>query len=104
MTQPDLLLPAIVEKELGYGLRSDVIDGVDYPLDYFVCIRGRTSMGDLRPWKPNQCHPIVLGSAPTEPSPSVQHSTATSSLVITRSFKFLYVVSIIIFYIRYDLC
>ena len=68
LTQPDLLLPAIVEKEVGYGVRSDTIEGVDYPTDFFVCIRARTSLGQLRPWKPNQCQ-IVVPAPPTQGSP-----------------------------------
>lgn len=57
--QPDLVNPPVISKDVGYGLRSDRIDGVSRPTQYFVCMRARTSLGYLRPWKPNQCQPVV---------------------------------------------
>ena len=61
--QPDLVTTPVISKEVGYGLRSDRIDGLDRPTQYFVCIRARTSLGYLRPWKPNQCQPVVSSRA-----------------------------------------
>ena len=63
--QPDLVSPPVLSKDVGYGLRMDRIDGIDQPTKYFVCIRARTSLGYLRPWKPNQCYPVVC-SHPTK--------------------------------------
>lgn len=61
--QPDLVSPPVTTKEVGYGLRSDQIDGINQPENNFVCIRARTSLGYLRPWKPNQCQPVISSSA-----------------------------------------
>lgn len=60
--QPDLLGEPVLAKDIGYGLRSDRVDGLDRPTRYVVCIRARTSLGYLRPWKPNQCQPVVSGA------------------------------------------
>lgn len=40
--QPDLVSPPVTTKEIGYGLRSDKIDGINQPENNFVCIRART--------------------------------------------------------------
>lgn len=60
--QPNLLGEPVISKDIGYGLRSDRVDGLDKPSKYVVCIRARTSLGYLRPWKPNQCQPVVSGA------------------------------------------
>ena len=62
--QPDLVIPAIATKEVGYGLRADRITGVEDATKYVVCIRARTSLGQLRPWKPNQCQRVATSSGP----------------------------------------
>ncbi len=67
--QPDLVNPAVMTKEVGYGLRADRIvlrletDPKPDASRYAVCIRARTSTGQLRPWKPNQCQKVVSNSA-----------------------------------------
>jgi hypothetical protein len=61
--QPDLVSAPIIAKDVGYGLRSDQIDGLDRPTQYVVCIRARDSLGYLRPWKPNQCQPVISNRA-----------------------------------------
>lgn len=66
--QPDLVSPPVVSKDVGYGLRSDRIDNVNQPAKHFVCIRARTSLGYLRPWKPNQCQPVISSRATAMPS------------------------------------
>ena len=63
--QPDLVAPAVISKTLGYGLRSDKIDGVERHTPYAVCIRARDSLGYLRPWKPNQCQLVANGGSST---------------------------------------
>lgn len=78
--QPDLVTTPVISKEVGYGLRSDRIDGLDRPTRYVVCIRARTSLGYLRPWKPNQCQPVVSSRA-----------AATATLLASSSTAFLLV-------------
>jgi hypothetical protein len=99
LTQPDLLLPAIVEKEVGYGVRSDTIEGVDYPTDFFVCIRARTSLGQLRPWKPNQCQ-IVVPAPPTQGSPvSVPPSRSNSNNLISNALVYTLIAFLTVLYL-----
>lgn len=73
-SQPDLVTPALVTKVVGYGLRTDRIalnaDGQQFSggastdvSRYVVCIRARTSQGELRPWKPGQCERVVSSTA-----------------------------------------
>lgn len=61
--QPDLVSSPVISKDVGYGIRSDEIDGIDRPSQYVVCIRARDSLGYLRPWKPNQCQPVISSHA-----------------------------------------
>jgi len=61
--QPDLRVDAALQKDVGYGLRNDIIEGIADPAHYAVCIRARDSLGYLRPWKPNQCHQVISNSA-----------------------------------------
>lgn len=69
--QPDLVIPALATKIVGYGLRSDRITGVENPTQYVVCIRARDSLGELRPWKPNQCQRVAQNSSPGSARPSL---------------------------------
>jgi hypothetical protein len=72
--QPDLVAPAVASRTLGYGLRSDRIDGIERHTPYAVCIRARDSLGYLRPWKPNQCQ-LVSNDSPGRLSSSFTAAT-----------------------------
>ena len=62
--QTDLISEPIVEKNIGYGIRSDDISGLQDPNNYAVCIRARNTLGYLRPWKPNQCQRVISNFSP----------------------------------------
>ena len=87
-TQPDLLSKATREKVVGYGLRSDTINDVDNPIDYFVCIRARNSLGFLRPWKANQCQKVGVNNQRQHYSSSSNNNPTIFYLVL---LSFLYV-------------
>lgn len=80
--QPDLVSAPIMSKDVGYGLRSDEIGGLDQPTQYVVCIRARDSLGYLRPWKPNQCQPVISNRAAGATTTTTMHNFLSFFLLI----------------------
>jgi hypothetical protein len=79
---PDLVSAPIMSKDVGYGLRSDEIGGLDQPTQYVVCIRARDSLGYLRPWKPNQCQPVISNRAAGATTTTTMHNFLSFFLLI----------------------
>ena len=54
----DYRLDPIVEKDIGYGIRTSFIDGLESENYYVLCIIGRRSSGELTLLKRKQCRTV----------------------------------------------
>ncbi|KAK2726773.1 hypothetical protein QYM36_007573 [Artemia franciscana] len=88
----DYRLDPIVEKDIGYGIRTSFIDGLESENYYVLCIIGRRSSGELTLLKRKQCRTNLLAMTrfllyePDEVPVVVEESSA----MLTRKVNELY--------------